>query len=87
VNRFGLSGGSDYKYQISEENSRRQLILMPGLARLDAPGILHRVIGRGIKRKRVFFNDMDRREFIDRLAVLAEGGAMDGYTGADVAHI
>jgi len=30
---------------------------MPRLARLDAPGILHHVIGRGIERKKIFFND------------------------------
>jgi len=40
---------------------------MPRLARLDAPGILHHVIGRGIERKKIFFNDTDRCDFIDRL--------------------
>jgi hypothetical protein len=49
---------------------------MPRLARLDAPGILHHVIGRGIERKKIFFNDTDRSDFIDRLAELVEEGAM-----------
>jgi REP element-mobilizing transposase RayT len=52
---------------------------MPRLARLDAPGILHHVMGRGIERKQIFINDTDRSDFIDRLAALAEEGAMDVY--------
>ena len=52
---------------------------MPRLARLDAPGILHHVMGRGIERKKIFINDTDRNDFIDRLAALAEEGAMDVY--------
>jgi len=52
---------------------------MPRLARLDAPGILHHVIGRGIERKKIFFKDTDRSDFIDRLTDLAEEGAMDVY--------
>ena len=52
---------------------------MPRLARLDAPGILHHVMGRGIERKKILINDTDRNDFIDRLAALAEEGAMDVY--------
>ncbi len=52
---------------------------MPILARLDAPGILHHVMGRGIEGKEAFFNDTDRSDFIDRLAALAEEAAMDVY--------
>ncbi len=52
---------------------------MPRLARLDAPGILHHVMGRGIERKKIFINDTDRNDFIDRLAAIVEEGAMDVY--------
>jgi REP element-mobilizing transposase RayT len=52
---------------------------MPRLARLDAPGILHHVMGRGIERKKIFIIDTDRNEFIDRLAAIAEKDAMDVY--------
>jgi REP element-mobilizing transposase RayT len=52
---------------------------MPRLARLDAPGTLHHVIGRGIERKEIFYNDTDRTDFIDRMAALCEEGAMDVY--------
>ena len=52
---------------------------VPRLARLDAPGILHHVMGRGIERKEIFINDTDHSDFIDRLAALVEEGAMDVY--------
>ena len=32
---------------------------MPRLAGLDAPGVLHHVMGRGIERKKIFYNDAD----------------------------
>ena len=47
---------------------------MPRLARLDAPGVLHHVIGRGIERRKIFWKDKDRSDFIDRLAGVVEIG-------------
>ena len=52
---------------------------MPRLARLDAPGVLHHVIGRGIERRKIFYRDKDREDFVDRLADLAEKGAWTVY--------
>jgi len=52
---------------------------MPRLARLDAPGVLHHVMGRGIERKKIFYSDIDRNDFIDRLASLALDKAMGIY--------
>jgi len=52
---------------------------MPRLARLDAPGVLHHVMGRGIERSKIFWNDKDRVDFIDRLAGVVEKGGMDIY--------
>jgi len=43
---------------------------MPRLARLDAPGVLHHIIIRGIERRKIFRDDNDRDNFIDRLSVL-----------------
>ena len=43
---------------------------MPRLSRLDAPGILHHVIIRGIERRKIFRDDNDRDNFIDRLGNL-----------------
>jgi putative transposase len=52
---------------------------MPRLARLDAPGVLHHVMGRGIEKRSIFLDEKDREDFIDRLAELAENNAMDIY--------
>jgi len=40
---------------------------MPRLARLDAPGVLHHIIIRGIERCTIFRDDKDRDNLIDRL--------------------
>lgn len=55
---------------------------MPRLARLDAPGVLHHVMGRGIEKKEIFLNESDRNDFISRLAELAEDESMDIYAWA-----
>lgn len=52
---------------------------MPRLARLDAPGVLHHVMGRGIQRNNIFFNNKDRNDFLDRLSLLVEKNAIDVY--------
>lgn len=43
---------------------------MPRKARLDAPGVLHHIIIRGIERRKIFRDDQDKDNFIDRLATL-----------------
>ena len=43
---------------------------MPILARLDAPGVLHHIIIRGIERRKIFRDNKDRDNFIDRLSNL-----------------
>ena len=43
---------------------------MPREPRLDAPGALHHVIGRGIEKTRIFQSDIDKNDFLDRLARL-----------------
>jgi hypothetical protein len=35
---------------------------MPRQRRLDVPGVLHHVIGRGIERRKMFLDDRDRKE-------------------------
>jgi putative transposase len=39
---------------------------MPRHARLDASGLLHHVIIRGIERKPIFEEDRDKEDFIKR---------------------
>lgn len=41
---------------------------MPRKARIDVPGALHHVIGRGIDRSKIFLDDDDRDDFLERLA-------------------
>jgi REP-associated tyrosine transposase len=43
---------------------------MPRTARIDAPGVLHHVIIRGIERRKIFWDDTDYDDFLDRLATL-----------------
>ncbi len=55
---------------------------MPRQPRLDAPGTLHHVMGRGLERRVIFRDDPDRADFVDRLAQLAEQGALTVYAWA-----
>jgi putative transposase len=43
---------------------------MPRIARLDAPGVLHHVMIRGIEGRKIFRDNRDRKDFIERLAKL-----------------
>ncbi|MFZ3046163.1 MAG: transposase [Desulfatirhabdiaceae bacterium] len=43
---------------------------MPRKARIDAPGALQHVIVRGIERRNIFFDDMDRDNFLTRLSAI-----------------
>ena len=45
---------------------------MPRKARIDAPGALHHIMARGIEGRPIFQSDYDRKDFIDRLALLLE---------------
>lgn len=52
---------------------------MPRLARLDAPGVLHHIIIRGIERRKIFLNDKDREDFLERLETLLPETKTDCY--------
>jgi len=43
---------------------------MPRIARLDTPGLLHHVMIRGIERRKIFNDDKDRENLIERLSIL-----------------
>ena len=45
---------------------------MPRQARIDAPGALQHIIGRGIERRKIFWTDADRNDFVERLGALME---------------
>ena len=46
---------------------------MPRGPRLDAPGIVHHVIARGIERRKIFRTDGDCEDFLERLEVVTLG--------------
>ena len=50
---------------------------MPRQARLDAPGLVHHVMARGIEDQKIFRDDRDRENFLVRLAksLALSGGA------------
>ena len=52
---------------------------MPRLARLDAPGVLHHIMIRGIERRPIFRNDLDRQNFLERLENLLPECQMECY--------
>ncbi|HBA89761.1 MAG TPA: transposase [Geobacter sp.] len=43
---------------------------MPRLARIDIPGLLQHVMVRGIEKRDIFLDDVDRRSFVERLSRL-----------------
>lgn len=43
---------------------------MPRLARLDTPGVLHHIMIRGIERRKIFRDNKDRNDFIERLSLI-----------------
>ncbi len=43
---------------------------MPKKARIDAPGTLHHIILRGIERRKIFYDDSDRNNFLNRLGIV-----------------
>jgi len=43
---------------------------MPRQSRIDAPGALHHIIARGIERKKIFKDDVDRDDFLERLETI-----------------
>jgi putative transposase len=55
---------------------------MPRQPRLDAPGALHHVMGRGIDGVKIFSNREDREDFLERLADLCGADALSIYAWA-----
>jgi len=43
---------------------------MPRLARLDSPGVLHHIMIRGIERRKIFRDNKDRNDLIERSSLI-----------------
>jgi len=52
---------------------------MPRKARIDAPGALHHIICRGIERRKIFDDDADRHNFLERLANILKESSTPCY--------
>jgi REP element-mobilizing transposase RayT len=52
---------------------------MPRKTRIDAPGALHHIIIRGIERRKIFLDDRDRDDFIDRLSRILKQSSTTCY--------
>lgn len=52
---------------------------MPRQPRLDAPGALHHIMGRGIERAKIFRTDQDRQDLLNRVAELCMNGDLVVY--------
>ena len=55
---------------------------MPRQARLDAPGVLQHVMARGIERRKIFWDDKDRKTFLERLSIILEETQTQCYAWA-----
>jgi len=55
---------------------------MPRQARIDAPGALHHIICRGIERRDIFDDDIDRENFLDRLGNILTESSTPCYAWA-----
>jgi hypothetical protein len=49
---------------------------------LDAPDTLHHVMVQGLERRSIFMDDVDREDFVARVAALAEQGNWTVYAWA-----
>ena len=65
-----------------ENSDSAKLNPMPRGPRLDAPGVLHHVMVRGIERRPIFRDTKDRADFLARLAALADAAALVVYAWA-----
>lgn len=55
---------------------------MPRKARIDIPGLLQHIIVRGIEQRRIFLDDIDRKDFLDRFSSLLEETDTDCFAWA-----
>ena len=55
---------------------------MPRQPRLDVPGSLNHVMGRGVLRTKIFRSKTDHDDFLERLGELCEDGALKVYAWA-----
>ncbi len=55
---------------------------MPRKARIDGAGALHHIIVRGIERRKIFWDDIDRYAFVKRLGQVLKETQTDCFAWA-----
>jgi putative transposase len=55
---------------------------MPRKARIDAPDTVHDIMARGIERRKIFRNEVDRDDFLGRLEQILTGTRTPCYAWA-----
>ena len=55
------------------------MVDMPRQVGIDAPGALHHIIVKGINRRKIFFDDSDRDDFLDRLGGILSDSKTDCF--------
>lgn len=55
---------------------------MPRKARIDAPGALHHVICRGIERRKIYYDDADKKGFLKRFCTVLKATSTSCYAWA-----
>jgi len=55
---------------------------MPRNSRLDAPGVLHHIIARGINRQAIFSDKVDYNDFLERLGKIVSETKTTFISGA-----
>ena len=68
--RLGNAKGTSIGLSFDNEYPSCYLHGMPRKARLDAPGALHHIVVRGIERRKIFYDDIDRDDFLERLSAI-----------------
>jgi len=61
-------------------------VSMPRKSRIDAPGALHHIIGRGINRQKIFLHKTDYEDFLNRLGDLLGVSHTSCYAWALIAN-
>jgi putative transposase len=59
---------------------------MPRKARIDAPGAIHHIIGRGINQQEIFSDKKDYNNFLERLGDLLTGSKTSCYAWALISN-
>ena len=65
-----------FRFTLYERSLLCKFSIMPRKSRIDAPGVLYHVMGKGIERKKIIIASKDRHDSKTRLGRLGEEDTM-----------